>query len=106
MMRKIVIAIAAAAAYAGLVAWRAQPPSVGDLQRAYDREATVAGADHDEDVVIVGADCSADGETRYVCQVGFKKSSENWERVYLDGALLERENGQWKLLRGLCRRLI
>jgi len=105
-MRKIVIAIAATAACAGLVAWRAEPPSVGDLQRAYDREASFAGADHDEDVVIVGADCSTDGETRYVCQVGFKRSNENSERVYLDGALLERENGQWKLLRGLCRRLI
>jgi len=81
-------------------------PSIGDLQRAYEREATIPDGKHDPDVVVVGVDCSARGEQRYFCQVGFKRSEENTDRVYLDAAVVERQNGRWKLRSGLCRRLL
>ena len=95
--------------FCGLGVFLASPtarPSIGDLQRAYDREAADGGNKHDKDLVIVGVDCAASGATRYICQVGFKRSEENSDRVYLDAALLERQSEGWKLLRGLCRRLL
>ncbi len=66
------------------------------MQSAYDREAAVAGALHDPDVVIVGVDCAAFDATKFTCQVGFKKRDENSDRVYLDAALIERERGGWE----------
>jgi len=106
-MRNIVLAVLVALGCAALAysAWSATP-SVGDLQRAYEREATIPDGKHDPDLVVVGADCVARNDQRYFCQVGFKRSEENSDRVYLDAALIERREGQWKLLSGLCRRLL
>ena len=83
------------------------PPTVPTLQAAYEREATGADVLHDRDLKILGIDCQADGSARFFCQVGFKKTSEPSDRVYLDAALVERRSdGDFKLLRGLCKRLL
>lgn len=82
-------------------------PSINDLQDAFDREASVAGGFHDKDLKIVGVDCQPDGQRKFVCQVGFVKTAERSDRVYIDAASIERTaDGNWKLLRGLCRRLL
>jgi hypothetical protein len=104
------LAIAAAAL------WRLQQnqapsglePTAADLQRAYDAEVS-NGADrlHDKNLRIVGAQCAAEGGEAFSCQVGFVKTDEDSDRVYLDAALVRRDgDGGWKLLRGLCRRLL
>ena len=83
------------------------PPTTPELQAAYDREVEVAGSLHDKDLKIVGADCHPGDPGKFVCQVGFVEANIDPDRVYLDAALVERtEAGQWKLLRGLCRRLL
>ena len=106
-MRNVAIAVLVASGCVAVASgvW-SSTPSVGDLQRAYEREAAIPDGKHDPDVVVVGVDCAARGEQRYFCQVGFKRSEENSDRVYLDAAVVERENGRWKLRSGLCRRLL
>ncbi|QGM47510.1 hypothetical protein [Methylocystis heyeri] len=83
-------------------------PTVADLQIAYDAEVS-SGEDalHDKNLKIVGAQCAAESGEAFSCQVGFVKTDEESERIYLDAALVQRKNeGGWKLLRGLCRRLL
>ena len=70
-------------------------------------QASVAEALHDKDLKIVGVDCQPDGPTKFSCQVGFIKTEEQSDRVYIDAVSIERiANGNWKLRRGLCRRLL
>ena len=113
----VVIAAAAAAIVLVLVAQRERgaaadaadggPPTVTDIQAAYDRAALLAGELHDKDLKIVGLDCHPGIGGRYSCQVGFVKSGYDPTRVFLDAALVERGPSRgWKLLRGLCRRLL
>jgi hypothetical protein len=97
------------------LAWRAfapaadpeGPPTMAALQQAYDREKNAAGGLHDDDLEIVGVDCHAGAPARFLCQVGFVKQNDDPDRVFLDAALIERRaGGGWKLLRGLCKRLL
>jgi len=82
-------------------------PTIENLQTAYNREANVAGGLHDRDLKIVGLECAAAEGAKYACQVGFVKDEDGADRVYLDAALIERRGASdWKLLRGLCRRLL
>jgi len=85
----------------------AGPPTIMDLQSAYDRAALVAGELHDKDLKILGLDCHPGLSGRYSCQVSFIKTEYDPTRVFLDAALVKR--GSFKagtLLRGLCRRLL
>jgi hypothetical protein len=85
----------------------AKPPSIADLQAAYDRAAAKAGELHDKDLKIVGIDCRPSPGRRFSCQIGFVKTDDDLDRVFLDAALVERAaSREWTLLRGLCRRLI
>ncbi len=85
----------------------AGPPTIMDLQSAYDRAALVAGELHDKDLKIVGVDCHPGMSGRYTCEVGFVKTDYDRTRVFLDAALVERgASKDWTLLRGLCRRLL
>ncbi|MCC3246961.1 hypothetical protein LG047_16830 [Methylocystis sp. WRRC1] len=85
----------------------ATAPTIENLQAAYNREANVAGGLHDKDLRIVGLECATVEGARFACQVGFVKEEEGADRVYLDAALVERKSAEdWKLLRGLCRRLL
>jgi hypothetical protein len=82
-------------------------PTVADLQGAYDREAGQDSALHDKDLKIVGAECQPAESARFFCEVGFVKTGDDPDRVYLDAAVVEREAPtRWKLLSGLCRRPI
>jgi hypothetical protein len=83
-----------------------QLPSVAGLQAAFDREAIVADGKHDRDLKITGLECTPD-QSKYFCQVNFVRTEQSTGQVYLDAALVERrDGGDWKLLKGLCRRLI
>jgi len=84
------------------------PPTLADLQAAYDSEAQLAGPLHDKDLKIVGLECHpGSAPSRFYCEVGFVKSQLDPDRVFLDAAEVERRGpGSWKLLSGLCRRLI
>jgi len=83
------------------------PPTVVDVQAAYDREVVVAGALHEKDLKIVRVECHSGDPNRFFCEVGFVKTDIDSHWVYLDAALIEwTETGEWKLLRGLCRRLL
>ena len=85
----------------------AGPPTIMDVQSAYDRAALVAGELHDKDLKIVGVNCHPGTSGRYSCQVGFVKTDYDRTRVFLDAALVERgASRDWTLLRGLCRRLL
>jgi len=85
----------------------AGPPTIMDLQSAYDRAALVAGELHDKDLKIVGVDCHPGMSGRYTCEVGFVKTDYDRTRVFLDAALVERgASKDWTLMRGLCRRLL
>lgn len=82
-------------------------PDAAAVQAAYDRAAASAEDRHDADVRILGVDCAEAGGTRVTCTVGFAKTDEASDRVYLDSALVERRSGgDWTLLQGLCRRLL
>ncbi len=99
--------LTASASLAGFLALHMRPADIPALQAAFDREASVAGSDHDKDLQIVGMDCKPNAESKLSCQIGFIKRNEGGDRVYLDAALFERRmTGEWKLLRGLCRRLL
>jgi hypothetical protein len=117
MRRRAILAGAAAGLGVAALCWAAVstrargeasgPPTVADLQGAYDNEARGDSALHDKDLEILGLDCHTIGPSRFVCDVGFVETGGEPGRVYLDAALVERLPGQgWKLLRGLCRRLI
>jgi hypothetical protein len=83
-----------------------QLPSVAGVQAAFDREAIVADGKHDRDLKITGLECMPD-QAKYFCQVNFVRTEQASGQVYLDAALIERrDDGDWKLLKGLCRRLI
>jgi hypothetical protein len=85
----------------------AGPPTIMDVQAAYDRAALAAGDLHDKDLKIVGVDCHPGVSGRYTCEVGFVKTDYDRRRVFLDAALVERgPSKDWTLLRGLCRRLL
>jgi hypothetical protein len=101
--------IVAAVAGAGLGLSSRSPsatPGLAEIQRAYDNEAAVAGDKHDKNLKVVGVDCEKDAGPRISCQVGFVEPADFGDRVFLDAALLERKGADWKLLRGLCRRLL
>ncbi len=84
-----------------------EPPSIENIQAAFDREATTNDGKHDKDIKITGLECLSDSPPKYSCQVNFVRSEQNSGQVYLDVALVEwREDGNWKLLKGLCRRLL
>jgi hypothetical protein len=83
------------------------PPTIMDVQAAYDRAALAARELHDKDLKIVGVDCHPGTSGRYTCEVGFVKTDYDRTRVFLDAALVERSaSKEWTLLRGLCRRLL
>lgn len=83
------------------------PPTIMDVQAAYDRAALAAGELHDKDLKVVGVDCHPGTSGRYTCEVGFVKTDYDRTRVFLDAALVERGGAKdWTLLRGLCRRLL
>ena len=73
------------------------------LETIGDREAVAAAELHDADIKIVGLDCMPEsGARKFVCQIGFVRTNEHSDRIYLDAALVERiEREEWKLLRGL-----
>lgn len=82
-------------------------PTAGDLQTAYDRAAVEAASLHDAGLKIVGIECDPAEGVTWTCTVGFVKTDERSDRVYLDSALVERRGpADWKLLQGLCRRLL
>jgi hypothetical protein len=86
---------------------RASPPTIIDVQSAYDRAALAAGELHHKDLKIVGVDCHPGTRGRYACEVGFVKTDYDRTRVFLDAALVERgASKDLTLLRGLCRRLL
>jgi hypothetical protein len=82
-------------------------PTIGETQEAYDREAAAGGALHDKDLKVVGVHCRGGADRRRWCQVSFIEQSGDPDRVFFDAALLERnDHRSWKLLSGLCRRLL
>jgi hypothetical protein len=83
-----------------------RPPSVAELQAAYDRQAQVDSALHDSSLRILGTDCAkAEQAYFYFCEIGYHTSRQVGDRVYLDQALFFRDKrGDWALLNGLCRR--
>jgi len=91
------VALAAAGSAALAFSVSDSKPAVGDLQRAYERESAIPDGKHDLDLVVLGVDCAARDDRRYFCQVGFKLTETDPDRVYLDAALIERQNGQWRL---------
>lgn len=85
----------------------AHVPTIAGVQAAFDREAVVADGKHDKDLKITGLECQPNQPSGYFCQVNFVRSAQTSGQVYLDAALVEQSNnGNWKLLKGLCRRLL
>jgi hypothetical protein len=79
----------------------------GGSRRPADDGGAATSLLHDDDLEIVGVDCHAGAPARFLCQVGFVKQNDDPDRVFLDAALIERRaGGGWKLLRGLCKRLL
>lgn len=90
-------------AYSGVQA----SPTIPGIQAAFDREALVADGKHDRDLKITGLDCTQEQDSKYFCQVNFIRAEQHSGQVYLDAALIEQKgDGDWKLLKGLCRRLL
>jgi hypothetical protein len=80
----------------------AEPPSVGDVQTAYERAAQLPTAKHVSGLQIVGIDCDPTA-TGFSCQVGFRIAGESDERVYLDAVALKPDaDAGWLLVSGLC----
>jgi len=103
------LAVIAGAALFGLApaARSDAAPTTGQLQSAYDREAARAAALHDDQLKIVGLDCASADAATMSCTVGFTKEQQEPGRVFIDAALIAREkSGEWRLLKGLCRRLL
>lgn len=79
-------------------------PASGDIQQAYEREASSANSRHDKGLRVLEAACSPDGTDAFLCQVTFISASDPAQRLYYDVVSLARRASQWQLTSGLCKR--
>ena len=81
-----------------------RPPSLTELQSAYENAAREPGSRHLPGLVILGSSCDDLREDKFFCQIGYKLSGEDEQRVYLDVASVQKApEAGWVLVTGLCR---
>jgi hypothetical protein len=88
-----------------LVGWLCgAAPDAPVLQAAYEREAAAGSSLHDRGLRVLTAKCHGGDSGRYLCEVTFTASGDPNGRLYFDIVAVVRQNDEWTLTSGLCKR--
>jgi hypothetical protein len=88
-----------------LIGWLCAPaPGAAIIQSAYEREASTGSTLHDIGLRVLEAKCHGSDAQRYLCEVTFTASNDPDGRLYFDIVALARQNDNWTLTSGLCKR--
>jgi hypothetical protein len=77
-------------------------PDIANIQTAYEREASVGSALHDNGLQVLKAKCHDDSNDIFFCEVTFISKGDP-ERPYFDIVSLARAGEDWVLVSGLCK---
>jgi hypothetical protein len=81
-----------------------RPPTVAEVQAAYDREATAANTKHDKNLQILSiVRCEKPNSDKYTCLIEFTSRADPKEHLYYDVVSVANQDGRLKLKSGLCR---